>query len=138
MVKLAAPMLAIMLLSGCVSQQQTLYREMGGQEKVAEIVNNFVTEIEHDPVILAYFEGSDIDRFIAKFEEQICKVSGGGCNYSGDTMAQVHGGMNINEKDFNRTVDLLINAMNKADVPHPLQNRLLSKLAPMRQQMLYR
>ena len=65
-------------------------------------------------------------------------VSGGGCQYTGDTMEQVHGGMNISEKDFNLTVDLLINAMDKANVPHPLQNRLLNKLAPMRSQMLYR
>ena len=138
MVKLLATVFTVMLLSGCASQSRTLYSELGGEQKVSEIVNNFVTEIEHDPIILAYFKGSDIDRFIAKFEEQICMVSGGGCAYTGDTMEQIHGGMNISEKDFNRTVDLLINAMNKADIPHPLQNRLLNKLAPMRSQMLYR
>ncbi len=138
MVRVSVFVVVAMLLSGCASQPESLYSELGGEGKVSEIVNNFVTEIEYDPVILAYFEGSDIDRFIAKFEEQICMVSGGGCEYTGDTMEQVHGGMDINEKDFNRTVDLLINAMNKANVPHPLQNRLLSKLAPMRGQMLYR
>ena len=138
MVKLLSSVLAIVLLAGCASQPQTLYSELGGEAKVTEIVNNFVTEIEQEPVILAYFEGSDIDRFIAKFEEQICMVSGGGCQYTGDTMEQVHGGMNISEKDFNLTVDLLINAMDKANVPHPLQKRLLNKLAPMRSQMLYR
>lgn len=138
MVRESVFVIVAMLLSGCASQPESLYSELGGKDKVSEIVNNFVTEIEYDPVILAYFEGSDIDRFIAKFEEQICMVSGGGCEYTGDTMEQVHGGMDINEKDFNRTVDLLINAMNKANVPHPLQNRLLSKLAPMRGQMLYR
>lgn len=138
MVKVPAFVVVAALLSGCASQPESLYSELGGEDKVTEIVNNFVTEIEYDPVILAYFEGSDIDRFITKFEEQICMVSGGGCEYTGDTMEQVHGGMNITETDFNRTVDLLIDAMDKADVPHPLQNRLLNKLAPMRSQMLYR
>ena len=52
-------------------------------------------------------------------------------------MEQVHGGMNITEADFNRTVDLLINSMNKADIPHPLQNKVLRVLAPTRDEMLY-
>lgn len=130
----------ILLLSGCASQtsEQTLYQEMGGQEKINEIVENFVTEIEYDDEILPYFEGSDIDRFIAKFSEQICALSGGPCTYSGDDMEKVHAGMNISESHFNQTVDLLINAMDKANVPHTTQNKLLAKLATMRNLMLYR
>ena len=138
MVKLLTGIFFLLLLNGCASHNQTLYSELGGKQKVEEIVNNFVTEIEYDPVILPYFEGSDIDRFRAKLEEQICMVSGGGFSYTGDTMEQVHAGMNITETHFNHTVDLLINAMDKSGVPHPLQNRLLAELAKMRGQMLYR
>lgn len=105
---------------------------------MAEIVDNFVYQIEYDAQILAYFEGSNIDRFKDKLTEQICFLSGGPCEYTGDSMEQVHQGMNITETDFNRTVDLLINAMNDADVPHTLQNQLLARLAPTRQEMLYR
>nr|WP_220100112.1 group 1 truncated hemoglobin [Alteromonas antoniana] len=115
-----------------------MYNDIGGEAKVAEIVDNFIYEIEYDPTILAYFEGSDIDRFRAKLIEQLCMVTGGPCSYSGDTMEQVHGGMNITETDFNRTVDLLINAMNKAGVSHRHQNQILAQLAPMRSQMLYK
>lgn len=138
MVKLLTGIFFLLFLNGCASHNQTLYSELGGKQKVEEIVNNFVTEIEYDPVILPYFEGGDIDRFRAKLEEQICMVSGGGCSYTGDTMEQVHAGMNITETHFNHTVDLLINAMDKSGVPHPLQNRLLAELAKMRGQMLYR
>ncbi len=44
----------------------------------------------------------------------------------------------IAESDFNRTVGLLINAMNKANIAQPLQNRLLAKLAHKRSDMIYR
>ncbi|WP_332249001.1 MULTISPECIES: group I truncated hemoglobin [unclassified Alteromonas] len=125
------------LLAGCASQSNSVYHQLGGNEKVEQIVENFVVEIERDPVILAYFEGADINRFVEKLSEQICSRTGGPCSYTGDTMAQVHGGMNITEADFNRTVDLLINAMNKADVPHRLQNKVLRALAPTRDEMLY-
>ncbi|WJG09077.1 group 1 truncated hemoglobin [Aliiglaciecola sp. LCG003] len=125
------------ILSGCATQQQTVYQQLGGSDKVAEIVDNFVTEIEYDPIILGYFEGSDIDRFKKKLTEQICVLTGGPCQYSGDTMEQVHQGMNITEGHFNRTVDLLIKAMDKAEVSHPMQNQVLKVLAPTRKDMLY-
>lgn len=128
------------LISGCanLTSSQSLYEELGGQAKVQEIVSNFVREIEYDPQILPYFEGSDIDRFIEKLSEQICAVSNGPCVYSGDNMEKVHSGMNITESHFNHTVDLLINAMNKAKIPHTTQNKLLARLAPMRSDMLYK
>ncbi len=125
-------------ITSCASTSDSLYNDIGGESKVAEIVDNFIYEIEYDPVILAYFEGSDIARFRTKLTEQICMVTDGPCSYSGDTMEQVHGGMNITEADFNRTVDLLINAMNKAGVSHRHQNQILAELAPMRSQMLYK
>ncbi|WP_338063487.1 group 1 truncated hemoglobin [Alteromonas facilis] len=125
------------LVMGCASRQESVYMQLGGESKVTEIVENFVMEIEKDPVILPYFEGANIDRFIEKLSEQICHRTGGPCEYSGDSMEKVHGGMNITETDFNRTVDLLINAMNKASVPHRLQNQVLQALAPTRKEMLY-
>lgn len=138
MVRTALVAVLFFLLSSCASQPDSLYVELGGKEKIDEIVARFVTEIEYDPVILAYFKGSDIGRFKQKFAEQLCVFSGGPCEYTGDTMEQVHGGMKISEADFNRTVDLFINAMTKADVPHQLQNRLIAQMTHTRQQMLYR
>ncbi len=131
-------MATTLFISGCATQQQSLYEELGGAEKVNQIVENFVIQIETDPTILPYFEGSDIDRFVEKLSEQICALTGGGCVYSGDTMEHVHAGMNITEADFNRTVDLLIRAMDAADIPHRSQNKLLKVLAPTRKEMLYR
>lgn len=124
-------------LSGCASNQTSVYEQLGGQTKVNEIVDNFVAEIEFDATILAYFEGSNIDRFKEKLAEQICQRTGGPCEYTGDSMEQVHSGMNITESHFNRTVDLIISAMDKAGVPHRLQNKVLHALAPTRDEMLY-
>ena len=138
MVKIIVSTLALAsLLSGCASRSTSLYDELGGQSKINEIVEYFVYEIEYNDTILPYFEDTDIDRFMAKFAEQLCVFSGGPCTYSGDTMKQVHGGMNITEADFNLTVDLFINAMNKAGVPHPLQNRLINRMTHTRKEMLY-
>lgn len=128
---------AIALQGGCASRSSTLYEELGGHAKIYEIVENFVHEIEYNSTILPYFADTDIDRFMERFAEQLCVFAEGPCTYSGDTMEQVHGGMNISEADFNLTVDLFINAMNKANIPHPLQNKLISRMTHTRKQMLY-
>ncbi|WP_338293039.1 group 1 truncated hemoglobin [Planctobacterium marinum] len=129
--------ISLVLLSACATTQQSLYQELGGASKVSDIVDNFITEIERDDIMLSYFRGSDIARFREKLNEHLCSLTGGGCEYTGDTMAEVHTGMNLNESDFNHGVDLFINAMTDAGVPHPLQNKVLAVMAPTRDEMLY-
>ncbi|MCU4677228.1 group 1 truncated hemoglobin [Catenovulum sp. 2E275] len=131
--------LLVLTLTACVNQtQKTLYEQLGGKDKITQIVENFIYEIEFNETIYEYFKETDIQRFHDKLIEHICVNTGGPCQYTGDTMAQVHAGMNINESDFNLTVDLLINAMTKADIPHPLQNKVLAVFAPMRKDMIYK
>ena len=128
---------ALVLLSGCANTQTSLYDELGGKATIAQIVDNFIHEIEFDQTMFAYFAESDIDRFREKLNEHLCFLANGPCQYTGDTMQQVHAGMNISEGDFNHGVDLFIAAMNKAQVPHPLQNKLLAKMVPTRKDIIY-
>ena len=128
---------ALALLSGCANTQKSLYDELGGKATIAQIVDNFIHEIEFDQTMFAYFAESDIDRFREKLNEHLCFLANGPCQYTGDTMQQVHAGMNISEGDFNHGVDLFIAAMNKAQVPHPLQNKLLAKMVPTRKDIIY-
>ncbi|WP_020410072.1 group I truncated hemoglobin [Hahella ganghwensis] len=128
------------MLTACAHQPATpsLYDSLGQKTGIENIVSRLIYEIGDDPTIRPYFEDSDLDRFHEKLSEQICEVSGGPCTYSGDSMVDVHTRMNVNEADFNRLVDLLIAAMDHQKIPHPTQNRLLSILAPMRGDIIYR
>ena len=128
------------LLWGCqsLSSSRSLYDELGGMPVIEKITDHFIEEISFDQQIVKHFKESDIDRFREKLIEQLCNVSGGPCEYTGDSMVDVHTKMNITESEFNRTVDLLINAMNKAGVAHRTQNKLLARLAPMRGDIIYR
>ena len=126
-------------LASCANHQSTrLYEQLGGMEKLELIANNFVNEIAFNEEIYSYFEETNIERFTEKLVEQLCVMSNGPCTYTGDSMEQVHGGMQITENHFNLTVDLFIAAMDKADVPHRLQNQLLKEMAKTRDEMIYR
>ncbi|MGO3739489.1 MAG: group I truncated hemoglobin [Marinomonas foliarum] len=117
---------------------QSLYDEIGGKPTIEAITNNFIDEISFNKDIYRYFEKTNITRYREKFIEHLCVNTGGPCTYTGDTMLRVHQGQNINETDFNLTVDLLVNAMDRAGLTYPQQNQVLKVLAPMRGEMLYK
>lgn len=125
-------------LVACASHHsKSLYERVGGQVGIEKISDAFIDEIQYDKKTLSFFLDTNIDRFREKFIEHICVHLDGPCTYTGDDMLNVHKGMNITEADFNRVVELLINAMTKAGIPHGTQNQVLAKFAPMRSEMIY-
>ena len=130
--------LLILLFTACTTTpQQSLYEEIGGQEVFYDIVDNFISEIEFNPVLFKHFEESNVERFREKLFEHLCALANGNCTYTGDNMVDVHTGMNISESEFNLGADLLINAMTKAGVSHRLQNQLLATIVPLRKEFIY-
>lgn len=137
MKKILSLCLIFTIMTSCASKQVSLYEEIGGKTAIAQIVDNFIHEIEFNETMFGYFSESDIERFREKFNEHLCFLAAGPCAYTGDTMEQVHTGMNITERDFNLSVDLFIDAMSKAGVPHQVQNKLLAKMVPTRKEIIY-
>ena len=130
---------SVIFLSACATtSQQTLYDKLGGEDGINTIVTHLVQNIGHDKQVFRYFAEANVTRFKKHLAWHLCDISDGPCNYTGDTMQQFHDGMDINERDFNHLVDLLIDAMYKAEVPHPVQNQLLARLAPLRSDIIYR
>lgn len=132
--------LFIFLIAGCQTapSKPTLYEQLGGMPAIESIAGNFVYEIGYDQQIVKHFEETNLDRFYGKMIEHLCMVTDGPCEYTGDSMKVVHEGMDITEAEFNRIVELLINAMNRAEIPVRLQNRILARLAPLRGDIIYR
>lgn len=123
---------------GSLQTQPPLFQQLGGKPGIAKLTDAFIEAIQYNKQTLPYFLESDINRFRTKFIEQICMISGGPCEYTGDSMTDVHGGMNINEAHFNALVNDLIMAMEAIELPTSTQNQLLSLLAPMRKDIIYR
>ncbi|GAB1258562.1 group 1 truncated hemoglobin [Aurantivibrio plasticivorans] len=139
-IRVALILTCVVSFGGCQSLNSagTLYNELGGKSGIERIMGEFLTALSRDEVLLKYFNGADVERFHAKFSELLCEVSDGPCEYAGRNMVDIHTGMQISEADFNHTVDLLVLAMNRADISHPVQNKLLARLAPMRADIIKR
>jgi len=114
----------------------TLFTRIGGKEVLESVVDNLVKNIGQDDVIFHFFADSNVTRFKENLYTHLCNVANGPCEYDGDTMADIHTGMNIREGDFNHLVELLIEAMDSSGIAYPLQNELLSRLVPLRKEII--
>lgn len=132
--------LLLLTLTACasVTPSRSLYGDIGGQAGVETLVDSLLDNIANDDRIFDLFKDSKIDHLRQRLIEQICNLSGGPCEYSGETMEKSHAGMHINEAQFNALVEDLIQAMENNRLPVNAQNQLLALLAPMRPQIIRR
>ncbi|MCP1339738.1 group 1 truncated hemoglobin [Idiomarina sp. M1R2S28] len=119
------------LLFAPLSFAQSLYQQLGEQQGIETIVEEMLYQVGGDERIAHHFDGVDIMRVHKLISEQVCDLSGGPCDYSGEDMKTSHRNMGVDNADFNALVEHLIAAMEKEDVPVSAQNQLLGLLAPM-------
>lgn len=126
-----------MVLSGCSNAVNlTLYQQLDGQAGLERLVDSFINQIGNDEQIIHYFEHANITHFREGFINHLCVLTDGPCEYTRDSMVDIHTGMHITETDFNHVVDLLINAMDEQNISHTAQNKILAKMAPLRAEII--
>jgi hemoglobin len=128
-----------MLVAGCASTPtDSLYQALGAEPGVRRLVDEVVSELHGDARINALFKETDDAYFKERLFEQICELSGGGCEYTGLSMEEAHSGMQLTETDFNYFVDDVRVGMTRAGVGIGAQNRLLALFRPMHGDTLHK
>ena len=113
-------------------------RAFKGRAGIRRIVNRLVADAYKDHAIGEIFEGHDKVRLTRTLYEQFCAILNAGCTYSGRNMVTSHKNLGVQQADMNRLVEILQRAMKAERVPFAAQNRFLSKLAPMRREIVAR
>lgn len=126
-------------LFSCASPrtEKSLYQELGEYSGIEQIVHELILIIATDDRVKPRFKGVNMKRFKQGLSDYICVVSGGSCQYQGDSMQVVHAGHHYTNTEFNAIVDNLILAMEKRRVPVGAQNQLLKRLAPSYKDVVY-
>ncbi|MES2604176.1 MAG: group 1 truncated hemoglobin [Pseudomonadota bacterium] len=128
--------LVALLLACCLAalasnaRAGTLYEDLGGNDGVVGVVDQFLWNLADDEHVSHYFVETNLERFRSKLIEYICVKAEGPCTYTGDSMERTHAHMGVTVTDFNVTVEALIHAMESQHIPTGVQNRLLKVLAP--------
>ena len=131
--------LALAVAPACTLPQldrRPLYEQLGGEPGLAALVDAFLHELARDPDAAPHFRGADIGRFRAQLTLHLCETFDGPCRYEGAPLAEVHRGMRIRQREFNAVVEDLVRAMEARGIATPVQNRVLARLAPLREQVV--
>jgi hemoglobin len=114
------------------ADESSLYYRLGGKPVVDAVVAETLTLVASDPAINQSFKGVNLKKLRGKISGHICALTDGGCDYRGDSMKEVHTGLNITEKEFYAMVDALRTALDRNGVGEREKNELLKILAPMK------
>ncbi len=117
--------------------EESLYQQLGGQEAVESITKNLLDRILTNPKIDFLFKETDREDLHIKIVNQVCMETGGPCDYEGLDMVEAHSGMDIKYSEFDVFVEDFILAMEDANIPFRLQNKVLAVFAPMREDITY-
>lgn len=112
--------------------EKPLYERLGGQDAIVAVIDDFVANVAADDRINKFFANTDIPHLKQMLVEQVCQATGGPCKYSGKDMKTTHTGMGITEADFNATVEDLVKALDKHNVPQKEKDELLGALGGMK------
>lgn len=131
-----AALIALMLVACAQQPTRTLYDELGGQAGLEALTDQLLIEFSRDPRVAPSFRHTEIRRFRRLFVEHLCELCDGPCRYSGETLRAAHAHLRIDEALFNAVVEDLQAAMDARGYRQTTQNRLLRRLAPLREQVL--
>jgi hemoglobin len=113
-----------------------LYRDLGGLDGIRKIIDDFKLVTLRDPRIKDSFKDSDIPHLKKRLTEQFCMLAGGPCKYGGKDMTTIHEDLGITAMQFNALTEDLQLALDRNGIPYRVQNRLLSKLAPLQREVV--
>ena len=129
--KSLAAIAVLALLAPAQAADDAIYRGLGGQQGIQAVVTTLMPLLLADVRIKETFSDTDMRLLAMRLEQQFCVLSGGPCDYKGDGMKEVHGGLKITNAQFNALTEDLQIAMERNGVASHVQNKLVAKLAPM-------
>lgn len=137
---------SMLVFSGCMTlssyaaqaDEASLYERLGGAATLTAVVDETIERVAANPRVNQSFDKVNLVRLKQKIVEQLCAISGGPCQYTGDDMKRSHAGMNITEAEFYVLADELVDALKRHDVPIGARNGLLRLLAPMKRDIVTR
>jgi hemoglobin len=131
----ACALLTLPFLTGAASaQEKSLYQRLGGYDAIAAVTDDFLTRLGADPQLKKFFVGLSAgskNRVRQHAVDLICQQTGGPCIYIGRDMKAAHQGMGITKAEWDHTVRLFVDSLNKFKVPEREQKEIAGIVGPL-------
>lgn len=105
------------------------YELIGGGTAISLVVDRFYQLVLADERLASFFVGTDMPTLKRHQVLLVSQVMGGPAEYAGRDLRQAHAGMQISPDDFARVVSCLVSAMQEAQVPPDVIERVGAVLA---------
>jgi hemoglobin len=116
------------------AEDKSLYQRLGGYDAIAAVSDEFIGRLAADEQEKRFFVGFSADskaRIRQHLVDFLCKSSGGPCVYTGRDMKTSHAGAGVSKADWDRSVGILGEVLNKFRVPAKEQQDLVALLGPL-------
>ncbi|HTH34805.1 MAG TPA: group 1 truncated hemoglobin [Xanthobacteraceae bacterium] len=107
---------------------------LGGYDAIAAVSDEFVARLATDDQEKRFFIGSsDNSKMHIRqlLVDLLCKSTGGPRYYTGRDMKTAHGGAGITKADWDRSLGIFVEVLNKFKVPQKEQKDLAALLSPL-------
>jgi hemoglobin len=119
--------------------EENLYEKVGGEEAIEKVVDYFYSELVlKDETVNHFFKETDMEKQRRHQSKFISFALGGPNQYSGQSMAKAHEGMNLQPEHFNAIVEHLHDALAHFGVNERDIDTALTKVASLRDDILYK
>ncbi|PLS08497.1 group I truncated hemoglobin [Neobacillus cucumis] len=119
--------------------EENLYEKLGGQESIGKVVDYFYNELVlKDETVNQFFEHTDMEKQKKHQTKFISFALGGPNQYSGQSMAKAHQGMNLQPEHFNAIVNHLHDALAHYGVSEADIDTALTRVASLRDDILFK
>ncbi|MBX9675478.1 MAG: group 1 truncated hemoglobin [Methylotenera sp.] len=113
----------------------SLFTRIGGLPVLTKIADEFIDKVATTPSTKRSFDGIKLKTLKESVVLHLCELTGGGCKYEGETMANSHRDAKITEAEFDAFVSMFRDTLNKY-VSTREKNELLKILAPMKRDIV--
>ncbi|CAG7636005.1 group 1 truncated hemoglobin [Paenibacillus allorhizosphaerae] len=121
-----------------MTEPTTLYQKFGGEEAIAKVVDYFYDLVLADDTVNHFFEHTDMEKQRRHQTKFISYALGGPNQYTGQSMAKVHTGMNLQPVHFDAIVKHLHDALAHFGVNESDIETALAKVGSLREDILYK
>jgi hemoglobin len=112
-----------------LEKQQTLFERVGGEEAIAELINEFYDRVLTDPELMPFFKDTAVDKLRRMQREFFSAALDGPITYTGRPLSHVHHGRGITKHHLARYVDHLIDTLRSRDITDQDVNDIISRIS---------
>lgn len=121
-----------------VGYETSLYEKLGGKEAISAVVDNFYDRMLQDETVKHFFDTIDMERQRRHQALFISYALGGPNQYSGESMAKVHKGMNLQPIHYDAVIKHLSDALRDFKISDADIQKVKEKLDTLKDDILYK